>query len=330
MGFFAPGQMADEFYKAASALQKGAISDVLSTQYGFHIIKLTESDDFGLYRDRVAAAVASREVFAELKLKAEAARKKWLAGGDTSSIAAEFGAEVYLSKPINDDAAVDRRIGRPEGLIKELWSMKPGDVGSVFSIPARVYVPRLKGVNPPGVRAFKDCESDAFESCRYYEAHRLAAEDGKKLAALARQKGDFEAAAKELKAGVAVSNLFTRKGNIDDDIRHQPEIIEDAFNMEIGAIGGPKPFGYREFVYQLAERTKPDMGRFDKEKETIRKELEVKQVRPSFSEMVRVRVDALRKQGRVTVNEGMVKNLVEFAKKTPAIRVQPPEPKPKP
>lgn len=41
LGWFGPGKMVPEFERACSSMGVGSVSDVVRTQFGYHIIKLT-------------------------------------------------------------------------------------------------------------------------------------------------------------------------------------------------------------------------------------------------------------------------------------------------
>lgn len=309
VGFFTAEKMVPEFSEKAFSMNKGEISAPVRTRFGYHIIKVTETDDLPKYKPQIVMDIEKRMVTARLQARAEQAAARLQQKPDLEAAAKEFGAEVKLSKPINDAVGADQTLGKPEGLVQSLFQMKLNEVGRVFPNHMGFVIPQLVKIVPPGVQAYEDVAGEAINAYRDQEAHRLAKEEAKQFIDEAKKAGDFAKAAASKKLGVKNSNLFGRFGDIDDDIRYQPEIIGEVFKMKVDEIGGPSRFAYREFVFQVAERQIPDMSKLAAERANIRADLLNKKRGMIYGAILARLISEYKKENLIQINDKLVERM---------------------
>ena len=61
LGYVIKGQMVDKFDKALFKLKEGQISDIVKTEYGYHIIKADKEDDFNKQKSQLKQKIIEQK-----------------------------------------------------------------------------------------------------------------------------------------------------------------------------------------------------------------------------------------------------------------------------
>lgn len=240
LGWFSEGAMVAPFQEAVyGASRKGVLSDVVETQFGYHIIDVTEVKTNVVYK----IAKVALEIFVSDETRNKFYRDAEQFALNASNIeefestAKENGLSVRTAGRVRKN---DRRItGIAEGRSIVYWAYNTagqGDVSDVFEIDDQYVVAVITGEQEEGPA---DLESVRFEITKKVRDQKKAAIITDKLNGLS---GTMDEIAAGYGEGAKVHNMPALKlsSNSLKSVGLAPEAVGVAFSMENGET--TKPF----------------------------------------------------------------------------------------
>ncbi|MBE9537260.1 MAG: peptidylprolyl isomerase, partial [Proteobacteria bacterium] len=279
LGFFSSGMMVKPFEDAAFSMEKGEVSELVETLYGFHIIKLTD------FVEEKAKPLA--EVKGEIRKVLQDEISKELAQGRADDIYYEaikgesleaLLKEEKISYKKTEAFTLDNIPSSLKGVadsVKDASRMEAGWIGRPIELDNAFFIITLLGKEAPREPVFDEVDSAVKRIVIKEKARDVAA--GKAEGVLAMAKGG-----KSLKTLATSSGLkrektgpFSRSRNFVPKIGISEEIVAKAFLLTAGGPLADKVYsvGYDAFVFKLKERKEIDAGAFEKEKELLRAKL---------------------------------------------------------
>ncbi|HNR38767.1 MAG TPA: peptidylprolyl isomerase [Acidobacteriota bacterium] len=268
LSFFPRNRMIKEFEDATFALSKGQISEVIKSQFGFHIIQCTDRRDFDFYRSVIARNLSRTRAEQQLEGSAQQALQKARESKNLEAVAKEFGGTVELSNPFSKTQP-DYSLGLPPDKIDTLLALSLNEVGELQQTSRGFLIPQLVKIIPPHVQGFDKVKVQVDRDYRTAKARELAAADARAFLAELKASGDLDKTAAKYKLTVEASELFNVSGSIANQLGASPALALEALRLEPNGVGGPVSVRDNQVVFQVTERVRADLSKLAAERDAM-------------------------------------------------------------
>lgn len=306
LGWIVEGQTVPEFQQAAFSLPKGAISDLVKTQYGFDIIKILDREtahtkSYEEVRDSVLQPVLDQKVSAE-----------------ASDISTQMAAAVRqsdrqslddLAKKFNLEAGVTALAGVADPLLplgnspelhQALFALRTGELSQPIEIDSGYVILTVKDIQSAHQATLAEVHDKALADYQNEKSVDLARARAEELSKRAQAGEDFDKVAKSLGLAVKTSDSVARAGSIPDIGSGRQ--IAAAFNMTVGQVSAPAQSGANWFVYRTVSHDAPNLADLVTQQNDIQQQLLQTKQNAAFEAFRTALIDRLKKEGKLTIN----------------------------
>jgi peptidyl-prolyl cis-trans isomerase D len=239
LDYFGRGRMVPEFEAAAFGMKSGDISDLVKTSFGFHIIKVVDSQaevvrSMADVREEIVDQLRWQRAQQEAETVAKAVASAVKTPPDLERVAKERNLQFAETGLFLSDQPIDELGVQPE-LAAAVFGLKEGEI----SVPQRVargwVIATVSGRQDPYVPGLDEVKDRVREDVVRDKASELAKQRAASIAAELKTAKDFAAAAKKFNLEVKPTDVIARGAAIPD-LGISDDIDAAAFSLPVGGV----------------------------------------------------------------------------------------------
>ena len=311
------GQTVPEFEAAAFGLPKGSISDLVKTQYGFHIIKVIDRENARTQSVDEVRPMIMAALQADKAQQAGAQISDQIASDIRSSgrvplddLAKKYGMTIGETPSIEAGATIPE-IGNSPEIADDIFRLRQGDDSAPIQTDKGYVVLSITNVQAAHPGTLAEVHDKVLADYRREKAVELAKTNATDLARRAKAGEDLDKTAKSLGLDAKMSELLARIATVPD-VGPMSQLTS-AFTLMNGQTADPIFLGANWVVYRVVDHQQPNPADLTgKTKDDIEQQL-LDGKREMAFEAFRTSLDARMKQsGELRINADNLK-LIENA-----------------
>ncbi len=303
LGWVLQGQTVPEFEKAAFSLNKGEISDLIKTQYGFHIIKVLDKETahtktFDEVKDTLRPNYLLNKVDQEASKTADqiSADIRQSNKATLDQLAQKYHLTIAETHPVGPGEPV-LELGNGQEVKDEIFHLRQGDLSLPLRTDRGYVVLSLRQSLPAHQGTLDEVRDKVVAALKQQKSSELAQSKANELEKRLKAGEKFAATAKAIGLDPKTSDLFARNGSIAN--LGSGKQLGPAFSLKVGQVGPPLNLGSNWAVYQVVEHQNANPADFEKQKKEITDTLLKQKRELAFSAFQTSLNDRLKQEGKL-------------------------------
>ncbi|MGC2887434.1 MAG: peptidylprolyl isomerase [Candidatus Acidiferrum sp.] len=319
LGWIVQGQTVPEFEKVAFSLPKGSISDLVKTQYGFHIIKIIDKEtahtkSFDEVKDSILTPLLLTESDKQASDIADKLSQAIRQSNKVSldDLAKQYHLTVGETRPVSaTDPLIELGNSPDVKLSDSIFRLRQGELSLPVHTDRGYIILDVSQILLAHQGSLEEVRDKVVADLKQQKASEEARSKAEELVKRVKAGEKFDAAAKALGLDAKTSDEFARAGSISNVASGKQ--LSAAFQLKTGDVAAPLNLGSNWLVYEVVDKQEANPADFEKQKKDITDAVLQAKRSLAFEAFQTALEDRLKKEGKLQLMPDKLRSLTDLS-----------------